>query len=38
MGNVKPYFLFDWVEVLQPSQPIRIMSSMVSLPNHTYPG
>ena len=24
------------VEVLRPSQPIRVMSSTVSLPNHTF--
>ena len=26
------------IELLQPSQPIRLMLSMVSLPNHTFPG
>ena len=28
--------LFVCVEVLQPSQSIRVMSSAVSLPNHTF--
>ena len=27
-----------WVVVLWPSQQIRVMSSAVSLPNHTFPG
>ena len=26
------------IEVLQPSQPNRVMSSAVNLPNHTFPG
>ena len=26
------------VEVLWPNQPIRVMLSQVSLPNHTFPG
>ena len=26
------------VEVLQPSQPVGVMLSMVSLPNHTFTG
>ena len=30
--------LIDWVEVLRPSQPIRVMSSMVGLLNHTFTG
>ena len=29
---------FVCVEVLQPSQPNRVMSSAVSLPNHTFTG
>ena len=29
---------FVCVEVLQPSQPNRVMSSMVSLPNHSFTG
>ena len=29
---------FVCVEVLKPSQPIGVMSSMVSLPNHTFTG
>ena len=48
-GNVKacynkeiPCFhsldLFVCVEVLRPSQPNGVMSSMVSLPNHTFTG
>ena len=28
----------DLIKVLRPSQPIRVLSSMVSLPNHTFPG
>ena len=31
-------FLFVCVEVLWPSQLNRVMSSMVSLPNHTFTG
>ena len=30
--------LIVWVEVLRPSQPNEIMSSAVSLPNHTFTG
>ena len=30
--------LFVCVEVLRPSQPNRVMSSVVSLPNHTFTG
>ena len=30
--------LFVCVEVLQPSQPTGVMSSAVSLPNHTFTG
>ena len=30
--------LFVCVEVLRPSQPIGVMSSAVSLPNHTFTG
>ena len=30
--------LIDLAEVLRPSQPIRVMSSVVSLLNHTFPG
>ena len=30
--------LFVGVEVLQPSQPNGVMSSTVSLPNHTFTG
>ena len=30
--------LFVSVEVLRPSQPNRAMSSVVSLPNHTFTG
>ena len=30
--------LFVCVEVLQPSQPNGVMSSAVSLPNHTFTG
>ena len=30
--------LFVCVEVLRPSQPSGVMSSAVSLPNHTYTG
>ena len=30
--------LFVCVEVLWPSQPNRVMSSAVSLPNHTFTG
>ena len=30
--------LFVCVEVLRPSQPSGVMSSVVSLPNHTFTG
>ena len=32
------YFYFFCVEVLRPSQPNRVMSSAVSLSNHTFTG
>ena len=32
------WLIFVRVEVLRPSQPNRIMSSAVSLPNHTFTG
>ena len=32
------YRLFVCVEVLRPSQPNGVMSSAVSLPNHTFTG
>ena len=32
------YCLFVCVEVLRPSQPNWVMSSAVSLPNHTFTG
>ena len=32
------FLLFVCVEVLQPSQPSGVMSSAVSLPNHTFTG
>ena len=35
----KKYFIrFVCLEVLQPSQPNGVMSSAVSLPNHTFTG
>ena len=34
----KIYCLFVCVEVLRPSQPNGVMSSMVGLPNHTFTG
>ena len=42
-GITKPDFinlenLFVCVEVLRPSQPSGVMSSAVSLPNHTFTG
>ena len=37
-GEQKCHGVFVWVEVLWPSQPIRVMSSVVSLPNHTFQG
>ena len=33
-----PFMLFVCVEVLRPSQPNGVMSSVVSLPNHTFTG
>ena len=33
-----PFFCFVCVEVLRPSQPNGVMSSAVSLPNHTFTG
>ena len=30
--------LFVYIEVLRPSQPNGVMSSAVSLPNHTFTG
>ena len=30
--------MFVYVEVLRPSQPNKVMSSVVSLPNHTFSG
>ena len=33
---VNSFRIFVNVEVLQPSQPIGVMSSVVSLPNHTF--
>ena len=35
---LKKRFLFVCVEVLRPSQPNGVMSSAVSLPNHTFTG
>ena len=32
------YLMFVCVEVLRPSQPNGVMSSVVSLPNHTFTG
>ena len=39
-SNAKPVvsYLFVCVEVLRPSQPNGVMSSAVSLPNHTFTG
>ena len=38
-NTIKVFFcLFVCVEVLRPSQPNRVMSSAVSLPNHTFTG
>ena len=34
----KDFFLIVCVEVLRPSQPNGVMSSAVSLPNHTFTG
>ena len=36
--NANNSCLFVCVEVLQPSQPNGVMSSAVSLPNHTFTG
>ena len=36
--NFYPQRLFVCVEVLRPSQPNGVMSSAVSLPNHTFSG
>ena len=35
---IRYLYLFVCVEVLRPSQPNRVMSSAVSLPNHTFTG
>ena len=32
------FFFFFFVEVLRPSQPNGVMSSAISLPNHTFTG
>ena len=37
-SSLGPHDSIDWVELLWPSQPIRVMSTTVSLPNHTFPG
>ena len=37
IGEVKKIY-FVCVEVLRPSQPNRVMSSAVSLPNYTFTG
>ena len=34
--NRRVFVMFVCVEVLRPSQPIGVMSSAVSLPNHTF--
>ena len=34
--HLKKFCTFVCVEVLWPSQPIRVMSNIVSLPNHTF--
>ena len=34
----KVFFRTDCVEVLRPSKPNGVMSSAVSLPNHTFTG
>ena len=36
--NEGSLYLFVCVEVLRPSQPSGVMSSAVSLPNHTFTG
>ena len=38
MIMLTPGFVFVFVEVLRPSQPNGVMSSAVSLPNHTFTG
>ena len=38
IGHERSAKLFVCVEVLQPSQPNGVMSSAVSLPNHTFTG
>ena len=38
MLSAKIFCLFVCVEVLRPSQPNGVMSSAVSLPNHTFTG
>ena len=38
MDNYYQTYLFVCVEVLRPSQPNGVMSSAVSLPNHTFTG
>ena len=38
LHTINPLFFFFGVEVLQPSQPNGVMSSAVSLPNHTFTG
>ena len=37
-GLCTGFLLFVCVEVLRPSQPSGVMSSAVSLPNHTFTG
>ena len=38
MESYQYHYLFVCVEVLRPSQPSEIMSSVVRLPNHTFTG
>ena len=38
ISSVLPSGVFVYVEVLRPSQPNGVMSSAVSLPNHTFTG
>ena len=38
MSENVPSDMFVCVEVLRPSQPSGVMSSAVSLPNHTFTG
>ena len=38
VSRYNKYVLFVCVEVLRPSQSNRVMSSAVSLPNHTFTG